>query len=157
MAAAGNDSSILIAYDGSDFAKAAIEEVAKLVGPGRKVLVTTVSEPLEGIPFIGAAGVPIDPDSMASILDAARSGAEKTAAEGCELAAEAGLEAEPLVVIGAPVWERIVAAAEEHGAGLIAIGSRGLSGLKHAILGSVAAAVAQHSKRSVLIVHTGAK
>ncbi len=148
-----SDGPILIAYDGSEFAKAAIEEVVKLVGTERRVLVATVSEPLEGIPFLGAAGVPIDPDSMTSVLDAAHAGAEKTAGEGCRLARELGLEAEPLVVIGGPVWERIAAAANEHDASLIAIGSRGLSGLKHAILGSVAAAVAQHSKRSVLIVH----
>jgi nucleotide-binding universal stress UspA family protein len=148
-----NDSPILIAYDGSDFAKAAIEEVVKLAGSDRRALVATVSEPLEGIPFLGAAGVPVDTDSMKSILDAAHTGAERIAGEGCRLAEGLGLEAEPLVVIGGPVWERIVAAADEHEVGLIAIGSRGLSGLKHAILGSVAAAVAQHSKRSVLIVH----
>jgi nucleotide-binding universal stress UspA family protein len=153
MAGSETDSPILIAYDGSDFAKAAIAEVVKLTGGGRRALVATVSEPLEGIPFLGAAGVPVDPDSMKSILDTARSGAEKIAGEGCELAAAAGLEAEPLVVIGGPVWEQIVAVADKHDVGLIAIGSRGLSGLKHAILGSVAAAVAQHSKRSVLIVH----
>lgn len=153
MAGELNDSPILIAYDGSEFAKAAIAEAAAQLGPGRRALIATVSEPLEGIPFVGAAGVPIDPDSMQSVLDAARKGAEKTAAEGTELAAEAGFEAEPLVVIGGPVWEQIVNAAAEHGAGLVVIGSRGLSGLKHAILGSVAAAVAQHSKRSVLIVH----
>jgi nucleotide-binding universal stress UspA family protein len=144
---------VLIAYDGSDFAKAAIAEVAAQFGGGRRVLVATVSEPLEGIPFIGAAGVPIDSESMESVLGAARTGAEKTANEGCRLAAEAGLTAEPLVVIGGPIWERIVKAAEETDASLVVIGSRGLSGLKHAILGSVAAAVAQHSKRSVLIVH----
>lgn len=153
MGATDDAGPILVAYDGSDFAKAAIEEVAKLVGDGRRLLVATVSEPLEGIPFLGAAGVPIDSDSMASVLEAARKGAEKTATEGCDLAAGLGLEAEPLVVIGGPVWERIVGAAEEQDASLIAIGSRGLSGLKHAILGSVAAAVAQHSRRSVLIVH----
>lgn len=144
---------IVIAYDGSDFAKAAIAEVAAQFADGRPALVVTVSEPLEGIPFIGAAGVPIDPDSMQSVLAAARTGAEKTAKEGCRIAAEAGLDAHPLVVIGGPIWERIVKAAEENDASLVVIGSRGLSGLKHAILGSVAAAVAQHSKRSVLIVH----
>jgi nucleotide-binding universal stress UspA family protein len=36
---------------------------------------------------------------------------------------------------------------------LIAIGSRGRTGLSKVLLGSVASAVAQHSGRSVLIVH----
>ncbi len=52
-----------------------------------------------------------------------------------------------------PVWERIVWVGEERDADLIVIGSRGLSGLKHAALDSVAAAVSQHSRRSVLICH----
>ncbi|HEX8752468.1 MAG TPA: universal stress protein [Solirubrobacterales bacterium] len=149
----GPNRPVLVAYDGSEFAKAAIAEVAAQVGTGRPVLVTTVSEPLEGIPFISAAGVPIDPDSMQRVLSAAREGAARTAAEGCRIAADAGLEAEPRVVIGGPIWERIAAAAEEADASLVVIGSRGLSGLKHALLGSVAAAVVQHSRRSVLVVH----
>jgi nucleotide-binding universal stress UspA family protein len=52
------------------------------------------------------------------------------------------------------VWSAIVEAAEENDAALIAIGSRGLSGVKHVLLGSVSGAVAQHSHRSVLIVHS---
>lgn len=143
----------LIAYDGSDFAKEAIAEAGRQLRPRRAVIVLTVSEPLEKIPFIGAAGAPVDEETFSSLFAAAQAGAEKTAAEGCDLAREAGLEPQALVVPGAPVWERIVASADEHDAGLIVIGSRGLSGLKHAVLGSVAAAVAQHSKRTVLIAH----
>ena len=52
------------------------------------------------------------------------------------------------------MWSAIVEAAEEHDAALIAIGSRGLSGVKHVVLGSVSGAVAHHSHRSVLIVHS---
>lgn len=144
---------VLIAYDGSDFAKAAIAEAGRQLRPGRRAIVITVSEPMDTIPFVGAAGVPIDDDTMKAIFDAARSGGEKTAQEGCDLARAAGLEPEPLVTTGAPIWNRIVEVADERGADLIVIGSRGLSGLKYAVLGSVAAAVAQHSKRTVLIAH----
>ncbi|MGV1049272.1 MAG: universal stress protein [Solirubrobacterales bacterium] len=144
---------VLIAYDGSDFAKAAIVEAGRQLRPGRRAIVVTVTEPMDQIPFIGAAGVPIDDDSMKAFYDAARTGGEKTAEEGCELARAAGLEPEPLVATGAPIWNRIVEAADEHGADLIVIGSRGLSGLKYAVLGSVAAAVSQHSRRTVLIAH----
>ena len=144
---------VLIAYDGSDFAKAAVAEAGEQLDNGRSALVLTVYEPLEKIPFFGAAGVPIESETMEGLLASAREGAEKIAEEGCELARDAGFEAEPLVVDGAPAWNQIVEIAEERNADLIVIGSRGLSGLKHVVLGSVAAAVAQHSKRSVLIVH----
>jgi len=147
------ESPVLIAYDGSDFAKEAIAEAGRQLRPGRAAIVLTVIEPLERIPFMGAAGLTVDDDTMETLVNAARSGAEKTAEEGCDLAREAGLDPEPMVVPGSPIWEGIVATADERDAGLIVIGSRGLSGLKHAVLGSVAAAVSQHSKRTVLITH----
>jgi nucleotide-binding universal stress UspA family protein len=153
VAASDNSAPVLVAYDGSAFADAAIDKVASLLGPGRRLVVLTVSEPTEGIPFLGSAGVPIDSNSMHAVLAAARSGAEATAERGCARARDLGLEPEAKIFGGGPIWERIVAAGDEFEAELIVIGSRGLSGVKHILLGSVAAAVAQHSKRSVLIVH----
>jgi hypothetical protein len=50
---------ILIAYDGSDCAAAAIDKVAEEFGP-RKVIVLVVSEDLEKVPFLGTAGVPVE-------------------------------------------------------------------------------------------------
>jgi nucleotide-binding universal stress UspA family protein len=144
---------VLIAYDGSEFAKAAIADAGSQLVPGSSAIVLTVSEPLESIPFLGAAGVPLDSTSVEGILDAAKAGADKVAEEGAQLAREAGFEAEPLVETGGPTWNRIVEVADQRDARLIVIGSRGRSGLSYAVLGSVAAAVAQHSKRSVLIVH----
>lgn len=144
---------ILIAYDGSDFAKAAVREAGALLSPGDSALILTVYEPFERIPFFGVAGVPIESETMEELLASARGAAEKVAEEGCELAGANGFEAEPIVVEGAPVWDQIVEVADQRQVDLIVIGSRGLSGLKHVALGSVAAAVAQHSRRSVLIVH----
>jgi nucleotide-binding universal stress UspA family protein len=48
--------------------------------------------------------------------------------------------------------ERIIAVAEEIGAGLIVMGSRGLSGLSRALIGSVSASVVRHAHCLVLIV-----
>lgn len=153
MARSENASPVLIAYDGSDFAKGAIAEAANQLAAGRRAIVLTVSEPLGGIPFFGAAGAPVEPETMEGLVDAAEQGAQKIAEEGAGLARDAGFDAEPLVAIGGPVWNLIVEAAEQRGADLIVIGSRGRSGIAHILLGSVAAAVAQHSKRSVLIFH----
>jgi nucleotide-binding universal stress UspA family protein len=150
--ATGAKPPVLIAYDGSDFARAAVREAGNQLGR-RRALLLTVFEPLGKIPFFGAAGVPVGSDTMETLLASAREAAQKIAEEGCELAREAGFEVEPVVVDGTPVWNQIVEVAEERDVDLIVIGSRGRSGLKHVALGSVAAAVAQHSKRSVLIVH----
>ena len=150
---AGDAKPILIAYDGSGCADVAIDKVAAEL-PGRKVVILVVSEELERIPFLGAAGVPVEPDTIELLADSARKGALETAEKGAARAREKGLDAETAVAEGSPVWSRIIDAADEHDAALIAIGSRGLSGIKHAVLGSVSGAVAQHSKRSVFIVHS---
>jgi nucleotide-binding universal stress UspA family protein len=150
---AGDAKPILIAYDGSGCADAAIEKVAAEFG-GRKVVILVVSEELERVPFLGAAGVPVEPETLELLVDSARKGALEIAEKGAAKARDLGLDAETAVAEGGPVWSRIVDAADEHDAALIALGSRGLSGVKHVLLGSVSGAVAQHSGRSVFIVHS---
>jgi len=143
---------ILIAYDGSDCAAAAIDKVAEEFAP-RMVVVLVVSEDLDKVPFLGTAGVPVEAETMGLLTDAARKGAQEIVDKGAARANGLGLEATTAVYEGGPVWSAIVEAAEEHDAALIAIGARGLSGVKRLVLGSVSSAVAQHSHRSVLIVH----
>ena len=81
---------VLIAYDGSDHAKAAIAEAGRQLEAGREAIVLTVTEPMEGVPFLGAAGVPVDAESVESLFSAARAGAEKTAEEGCAAGPRSG-------------------------------------------------------------------
>jgi nucleotide-binding universal stress UspA family protein len=153
MSTANDDKGpVLIAYDGSDFAKAAIAEAAGQLGP-REAIVLTVYERLEAIPFLGTAGMGADQEAVDTIVADTAKGANEVSEEGVALAREAGLDATALVESGEPVWRRIVEVADEKDAGLIVLGSHGRSGLDYVLLGSVATTVAQHSKRSVLIVH----
>ncbi len=87
----------------------------------------------------------------AAASDEARRAAEQTAAHGASLAHAAGFRAESLELTDAPTWKGI--ARVDRDASLIALGSHGKSGLAGVFLGSVAAAVAAHSGRTVLIVH----
>jgi Universal stress protein family len=73
--------------------------------------------------------------------------ARDVAKEGADLARTAGFDAEPLAERGSPVWARIVEVADENDAAVVVIGSHGRSGVRYAVMGSVATAVAQHSKR----------
>lgn len=143
---------ILIAYDGSDCAASAIDRVAEEFGP-RKVIVLVVSEGLERVPFFGTAGIPVEPETMELLTDAAQKGAEATAEKGAERARALGLDATTAIAEGGPIWSAIVEVADKYDAAVIALGSRGLSGVKHALLGSVSGAVAHHSRRSVFIAH----
>jgi nucleotide-binding universal stress UspA family protein len=74
---------ILIAYDGSDHAKDAIAQAGRQLRGDRPVIVLTVWEPLDAVPFWG---VPLAtmPDEMTEQVIAQ---AEAVAAEGVALAA----------------------------------------------------------------------
>lgn len=148
---------LVIAYDGSDPAKGAIVEAGRELGTGRRAIVLTVYEPFDQISFLELRGGPVlDPATVSTMQETAARQATAVAEEGAGLAREAGFAAEPRVEVGPSPWQEIVAVADELEAGVIVIGSRGRTGLKRAVLGSVASAVAQHSRRSVLIVHPDA-
>jgi nucleotide-binding universal stress UspA family protein len=154
--AGGGDSGrpVLIAYDGSDQAKGAIAEAGRVLGQGRRAVVLTVREWIESYEFAGLGGATtLDPATVSAMQDAAQNEATVIAEEGAALARDAGFLAEPRVEASATPWQEIVAVGDELDADVIAIGSRGRTGLKKVLLGSVASAVAQHSGRSVLIVH----
>lgn len=144
---------VLIAYDGSGQAKGAIAEAGRELG-GRRAVVLTVREHLDQIVFAGlGGGTMLDPETVSTMERSAEKEAGAVAEEGARLAREAGFEAEARVELAPSPWQAIVAAADELDAGVVVIGSRGRTGLPKVLLGSVASAVAQHSRRSVLIVH----
>ncbi|MFN8162138.1 MAG: universal stress protein [Solirubrobacterales bacterium] len=147
----GDGGLVLFAYDGSDFARRAIEEAGRQLRTGRAALVLSVVTPLESIPFWGGPFSTIPAEVAEDIFGSATEVAE----EGAALARGAGFEAEAAVERGYPVWSEIVEAAERHRAGLVVLGSHGRTGFRHVLLGSVASAVVEHSKRPVLIVHAG--
>jgi nucleotide-binding universal stress UspA family protein len=139
---------VLFAYDGSDLAGNAITEAGRQLQAGRDALVLTVWEPFN-VGFLPVAGVEFD----AAGVDEVRAAAEKTAAHGASLAEAAGFRARGMAAEAAPTWKGIIDAADEHDASLIVLGSHGRSGVTSLMAGSVASAVAAHSRRSVLIVH----
>jgi nucleotide-binding universal stress UspA family protein len=137
---------ILIAYDGSEYAKAAIEQAAEQLQSGRHAIVLTVWQRFRAA-FVGVGVAP------EGLEDGIEKDARRVAEEGTRLAREAGFDAEPAVERGDPVWQRIVEAADERDAGIVVMGSAGRTGISRVLIGSVAGAVASHSKRPVLIAH----
>jgi nucleotide-binding universal stress UspA family protein len=137
---------VLFAYDGSEHAKSAIPEAARELSPGRHAIVLTVAHGLEPFAFAGAP-------FPEGVEDPAEGEARKVADEGARLAEQVGFEARPVVEQGEPIWERIVAAADEYDASMVVLGSHGRTGVPAVLLGSVASAVARHTDRSVMIVH----
>jgi nucleotide-binding universal stress UspA family protein len=140
----------VFAYDGSDLAKLAIGEAGRQLSPGRDAVVLTVWHPFD-VGFVPAGGVRFDAAQVSDVRDAA----EHTAAEGASLAQAAGFSARSAATEAAPTWKGIVKTADEHDSSLIVLGSHGRTGLAGVLIGSVAEAVAAHSRRSVLIIHRG--
>ena len=130
------DGPLLLCYDGSEDAKRAIE-VAGAVFAGQSALVVTVWQPVPAI----------EPDR------ASTEAAGRVAEEGARLALEAGMKAEPVAAVArGPIPTTIVEIADRHDAEVIVMGSRGLTGLRSALLGSVSSAVAHRADRPTLII-----
>jgi nucleotide-binding universal stress UspA family protein len=141
-----SDRPILIAYDGSDYAKAAIEQAAEHLDNGRRAIVLTVWQRFRAA-FVGVGAAP---EGLEEGID---KDARQVASEGARLAREAGFDAEPAVERGDPIWQRIVEVADERDVGIVVMGSAGRTGFSRVLIGSVAGAVASHSDRPVLIAH----
>jgi nucleotide-binding universal stress UspA family protein len=142
---------IVIAYDGSENARRAITVAAGQIGP-RHADVVHVWEPLVSASSRLAIYAPMG-GATAQELEAEAQRAQATADEGARLAREAGFDADavPLRTEG-PIAAAISDYANEHAPSLVVMGSRGLSGARSFILGSVSHYVAQHLSVPVLIV-----
>jgi nucleotide-binding universal stress UspA family protein len=136
---------ILLCYDGSDDAFRAIEFAGSLF-PGRPAVVLSVWEKygvLSGIPRV-------DDSLMQEATD-------EMARDGCERAESAGFTATPLAVEAEHgVADAIIDAAEAQDAMLVVMGTRGNTGIRSLLLGSVSHNVAHHAHRPLLIVPSGA-
>jgi nucleotide-binding universal stress UspA family protein len=149
---------ILIAYDGSELARAAVRHAGELF-PGRPALVATVWEPglasmTVGVPDDLGVGVPTpDPATIEAVDRAERDHASAIAAQGAELAAAAGLAAEPYAVPDElDVVRTLIEIANERDAAAVVVGSHGISGLRSRLLGRVSRKLIEHCDRPVLVI-----
>ena len=140
---------ILIAYDGSPGALRAIETAGAMF-PGRKAVVLHVWSPVALIASTYGGAVAMSTYDDSELRQAAMELAER----GAGAAAAAGLAAtaEAAETTYAGTTHDILEVADQHDAGLIVLGARGLSTFKSLVLGSVSQGVVQHAHRPVLIV-----
>jgi len=144
---------ILIAYDGSPDAKAAIQHAGKLM-PGFPATVLTIWEPFTTM-------LARTPETLRPLARVRESGeidrqettaAEESAEEGVQLARAAGLDATPLTTsLNGSTADTIIEQADRLDVDAIVVGSRGLTGMA-LLLGSVSLAVVQRADRTVVIV-----
>jgi nucleotide-binding universal stress UspA family protein len=143
---------VLICYDGSPDTQAAIDQAAELLGP-QPATVLTVWVPCFEVTARTGAGLGFAPGFDDADVDAAsEANAKARAEEGAERARSVGLDAQSRTRAQATtVAEAIIAEAADVGASAIVVGSRGLTGLKSVLLGSVSHAVPQHADLPVIV------
>lgn len=143
---------ILLCYDGSPDSQAAIGYAARRFA-GESAVVLTVWEGLTEVLVRAGNGVAGAALNFEEIDAASAAEARERAAEGAAVAREAGLEAEACTVErNGTTWETILELAEKRQVDTIVLGTRGLTGLKSLLLGSVSHAVLQHTDRPVIVV-----
>jgi nucleotide-binding universal stress UspA family protein len=137
---------ILLATDGSREAKLAATTAADLAkSTGSELHVLYVGEALN--PYaeeVGLAGAAEAGDFERQARDLLDAEAERVRAAGAALA-QAHLSR-------GKVDHEVVSLAEEIGAGLVVLGSRGRGGIRRALMGSVSDSVVRHSHCPVLVV-----
>ncbi|MEU2090851.1 universal stress protein [Nocardia beijingensis] len=149
---------MLIAYDGSENAKRAVEYAGRFLSADRAV-VLTAWEPMvrQAARLSGLSGV-MQPEWVPDdeIEDIAYVDARAINAEGVRLARLAGLNAEARTTeCGTTIWNAIVDCADELDVDIIVAGTRGATGLRALLHSSVADAVLKHCHRPVLLVPPG--
>lgn len=149
---------MLIAYDGSDNSKRAVEHAGRFLASNRAVVVTAW-EPMvrQAARMSGLSGVmqpewaPEDEGEDVAFTDA-----KITNREGLELAHTAGIDADGRCAeCTTTIWTAIVETADELDVDIIVTGTRGTTGLRSLLQSSVADHVLRHSHRPVLIVPPG--
>jgi nucleotide-binding universal stress UspA family protein len=136
---------ILAATDFSDFGQAAVGAAVDLAKQNGAAL--TLVHVVE-IPTYAYAGMDVPVDLVTPVAEAARAAMQK-ALDTVQLqipSARAKLEPS-----GVP-WQRILAVAEQVNADLIVVGTHGRTGLRHALIGSVAERVVRHAHVPVLTI-----
>ena len=139
---------IVIAYDGSDGSREALEQGLQLARRARAVATVV---------YVGHAPLPIvgDPFYERAVSRELHRGRD-VLSEARTFAADAGVAAETELLEGDPA-EQILDLARARDADLIVVGSRGRGAVAEALLGSVSHAIVHGADRPVLVARRRAR
>ena len=141
---------VVVAFDGSGDSVKAVRLACSIVSKfGSKLTVVHVYNS-PAMVFAGGAGMPIP--NYSELEDAAKGAATATLSKGVQTAGEYGVKARGELIEAPSVVEALVGFATDQGVDLIVAGTRGMTGFKKLIMGSVTSGLVSHSHCPVLIV-----
>ncbi len=141
---------VVVAFDGSKDSVKAVHLAASICSKfGSEIVVVHVfASPSVGLS--AASGMPL-PD-YSDMEEASKEVGQKVLSRGVQIASEDGVKAEGKLIEAASVVEALVELAQKQDADLIVAGTRGMTGFKKLILGSVSSGLVGHAHCPVLVV-----
>ncbi len=141
---------VLVTVDRSPFAEAALERI-----PDIRAEAVVVLEVIESVASILAREVPafdVPPDVATSIGDAERGAAMSYLAQVATRLREQGVQQVTTITREGRPGPEIVRAAHDEGCDLVVMSTHGRSGIRRALLGSVANYVVAHLEDSAILL-----
>ncbi len=149
MANAAEFSRILVAFDGSKDSVKAVQLAASLSSKFNADLTVIHVFASPTIGFSAASGMPV-PD-YSEMEEASKEAGRKILDRGLQIATDAGAKPKGELMESPSVVEAVVTFASDNNVELIVVGTRGMTGFKKLILGSVSSGLVAHAHCPVLV------
>jgi nucleotide-binding universal stress UspA family protein len=150
------DAPLLLAWDGSPAARAAVHFAAAQLQARRLIVVhswrSDVRHSLPGRAMLAASHTPLA-DYADAIDEIYADSAQERARQGVELAATLGLDAVARITEGNDdAWRELLRLAKCEGAAAVLAGTRGMGAVGRTVLGSVSSGLVHHAELPVIVV-----
>ena len=141
---------IVCAFDGSKDSSKAVEVASELAEKfkARLVIVHVYSSPMMAYGGIGGLPAP----SINDIEDAAKEGGNAVLERGVRMAKDNGVRARGELLEAPSTVQALVEFSANEKADLVVVGTRGMTGFKKLLLGSVSSGLISHAHCPVLVV-----
>lgn len=141
---------ILVAFDGSSDSMKAVRRACALSGEMKAFLAVVHVYSVPSLAYGGPGPMPLV--DYKSLEESARSKAKEIIAQAEAACKQEGVQAKFEILEATSIVQAILEFAEKQGIDLIVMGTRGMTGFKKLLLGSVSDGVVTHAHCAVLVV-----